>query len=129
MAVVGSAELAQGGDERRKFYLYCRQRGIWASLVAGRSLAAEPDYIATFCPARHVPADYPPTLLLHGDADNDVPVQQSIQMAQALQAAGVEYELRLLPGEDHAFDLDLDRESARQAFEAALGFLDDHLKK
>jgi acetyl esterase/lipase len=128
LAVVGSTELVQGGDERKKFYLNCRQQGVWASRVAGRSPVAEPDYFSPFCPVRLVQADYPPTMLLHGDRDNDVPVEQSIQMARALEAAGAECELRLLPGEDHAFDLDLNREPARQAFEAALDFLDGHLK-
>jgi dipeptidyl aminopeptidase/acylaminoacyl peptidase len=48
--------------------------------------------------------DYPPVMLLHSDANTDVPVQKCIDMAQACQRQGVEYVLRVLPGCGHGFD-------------------------
>jgi acetyl esterase/lipase len=37
---------------------------------------------------RNVSEKYPPTLLLHGDKDTDVPFEQSEQMAQELKRYG-----------------------------------------
>ncbi|HEX2073624.1 MAG TPA: S9 family peptidase [Geodermatophilus sp.] len=42
-----------------------------------------------------------PLLLAHGDRDTNVPVAESVQAHQALQALGAQSELLLLPGEGH----------------------------
>ena len=91
-AAVGAATISNGSghDDRWKFYLYCRQQGLWPYEVGGGDLAS----LSPYCPLQHVDADYPPTLLLHGDEDTDVPYEQSTLMAQALRAAEVEHELR-----------------------------------
>jgi acetyl esterase/lipase len=44
---------------------------------------------------------YPPTLIVHGDADQLVPLQQSQAMDQALAKAGVEHKLEVIPGGGH----------------------------
>jgi dipeptidyl aminopeptidase/acylaminoacyl peptidase len=44
-----------------------------------------------------------PVLLLHGDADTRVTIDQSQLMAEALQAAGRQVELFVLPGAGHGF--------------------------
>ena len=52
-------------------------------------------------PARLVTAESPSFLLIHGDADPIVPLQQSEEMRDALQAAGVPVELIVKPGGGH----------------------------
>jgi dipeptidyl aminopeptidase/acylaminoacyl peptidase len=44
-------------------------------------------------PIAHVSPDDPPTLILHGDADNLVPIQQAERFLEALGEQGVETEL------------------------------------
>lgn len=44
---------------------------------------------------------YPQTLIVHGDADKLVPLQQSQDMDQALAKAGVEHKLEVIPGGGH----------------------------
>ena len=44
---------------------------------------------------------YPATLIVHGDADKLVPLQQSQVMDQALAKAGVEHKLEVIPGGGH----------------------------
>ena len=56
-----------------------------------------------FCPERNLPPYYPPTLLLHGDADTDVPYAQSVAMAAALDSAGVKNELLTIPDGPHGY--------------------------
>lgn len=44
---------------------------------------------------------YPPTLIVHGDEDKIVPLQQAQAMDQALAKAGVERKLEIVPGGGH----------------------------
>jgi acetyl esterase/lipase len=52
-------------------------------------------------PITFVNAKYPPTLIVHGDADKVVPLQQARTMDQALTQAGVEHELAVVHGGGH----------------------------
>lgn len=52
-------------------------------------------------PITHVSADSPPFLLIHGEADQVVPVEQSLLFAEALTAAGVPVEVVRVPGAGH----------------------------
>lgn len=51
----------------------------------------------------HVRADNPPFLIVHGDVDPSVPLQQSRTLYEALKAAGVEATLHIVPGAGHGF--------------------------
>jgi acetyl esterase/lipase len=124
---VGEAEVsAAEGDDRGRFYLYCRQRGLWPREVAGHDPDEEPEAFDALCPVRNVTPDYPPTMLLHGDADTDVPYEQSVMMAEELARAGVEHELVTIPGGPHGFDA-TDAPAVADAFERVLDFLRRHL--
>jgi dipeptidyl aminopeptidase/acylaminoacyl peptidase len=91
-------------DNRRDFYLYCRQQGLWPLEVAGRDPRADPKWFDPYCPLRNVSAKHPATMLVHGQEDTDVPHQQSSLMAQELRRAGVENEFISLPGVGHSLD-------------------------
>ena len=43
----------------------------------------------------------PPTLIIHGDADSTVPIQQSQELFQKFKAAGVKTDLIIVPGGGH----------------------------
>jgi len=125
LAAVGAREIADPGPKspRGRFYLYCRQQGLWPKLVVGRDPGAEPQAFIRNCPERNVSRRYPPTILLHGDADTDVPCQKSLDMAAALQRHGVRHELRVLPGAGHGFDRAMKEPKISETFDAALKFL------
>jgi acetyl esterase/lipase len=55
-------------------------------------------------PQSHVSAKTPPTLLIHGDADDLVPYAQSTGYEAALKAVGVPTKLITVPGGKHAPD-------------------------
>jgi acetyl esterase/lipase len=113
---------AAGLHGREKFYLYCRQQGSWPREVGGKDPDEDAEFFRGFCPIRHVTKEYPPTLLLHGEADSDVPCEQSVAMAKALEVAGVEHELVTIPGGEHGFD-HAEGSSADLALERVLRFL------
>ena len=106
-----------------RYYLYCRQQGLWPKEVLGRDPDKQPCDFDPFCPVRNVTAGYPPTLLLHGDEDTDVPYEQSVLMADTLACAGVEHQLLTVPGGGHGFDGRMDEPVVSAAFETVLCFL------
>ena len=116
-----------GANERWRFYLYCRQHGLWPQEVLGADPAAAPERFGHFCPEQQVTGEYPPTLLLHGDQDTDVPHALSVSMAAALARAGVEHELIIIPGGGHGFD-GAGEEAAMAARRRALDFLGEHVR-
>lgn len=62
-----------------------------------------PDAIRICSPVSHVHAAAPPFLLMHGEEDALVPIEQSEIFATTLQTAGGEVELRRVAGADHVF--------------------------
>ncbi len=84
------------------------------------------DQAASISPILFASSDDPPTLLIHGDADMLVNVQNSEVMFEALQEKRVESGLIIIPGGDHGFRLTADRERAQQAM---IEWFDQHLRR
>lgn len=104
-SVVGQRPVAEAiAPDRGKYYLYCRQQGLWPNAVLDVDPHENPEAFFPYCPVRNVTADYPPTLLLHGTADTDVPYEQSVLMAAALKGVGVAHELVTISNGAHSFD-------------------------
>ena len=59
---------------------------------------------AAASPITHVSAGAPPVLLLHGDSDDVVPFEESVEMEKALRAANVAVKLVRIPGGEHGED-------------------------
>jgi len=123
--ICGTEEPAQA-EQRNRFYLYCRQHGLWPKEVGGRDPDSEPEFFYPFCPIRNVTPDYPPTLLLHGDEDTDVPYQQSVMMNESLEEFGVDHELVTIEGGEHGFDRGRGRD-VDKALERVIAFLQSRL--
>ena len=49
-------------------------------------------------------------LIIHGDEDSSVPLEESIDFHEALRAVGVDSTLRVLPGIGHGWDASLTRD-------------------
>jgi acetyl esterase/lipase len=72
-------------------------------------------------PINHVSAEDPPTLIIHGDADKIVPLQQSQIMVEKLTAAGVKAKLITRPGVGHGWaDMKADWKEIADWFEENL---------
>jgi acetyl esterase/lipase len=78
---------------------------------------------AKISPITHVSADDPPTLIVHGDADKLVPIQQAELIVAKLKKAGVRAELVTRKGRGHDFN-GIDKDVA-----AMTDWFDEHLKK
>lgn len=111
----------------RRFYLFCRQQGLWTTNVTGFDPRTEDQLLKPYCPARNVTKDYPPTILIHGTDDTDVPHDQSLQMDKELTQAGVAHQFISVPHAGH----DLpggDPKQVAAAYAAALQFVDRQIR-
>jgi acetyl esterase/lipase len=75
-------------------------------------------------PILFVSPDDPPTLLIHGDADQLVPILQSQLIFDALKKAGVTTDFITIPGGNHGFT---NPEHSRRATEAMVAWFEQHL--
>lgn len=75
-------------------------------------------------PISHVSSDSPPTLIIHGDQDDLVPLRQSEILHHALQSAGADVELLIVENGAHGFWGTNLRPSLEEIDEAVLKFFD-----
>ncbi len=90
----------------------------YASNYLGSSRAAAPEIWTQASPLTWIDGSEPPFLIIHGEADRSIPIEQSQTFAAALQAAGVQTELMLIPDATHAGII-----SSQVTLDAALSFL------
>lgn len=95
--------LSSGNSERGTFSTYLRQTGRWPHEVLGLDPEKNLRALDLYRPLRNVTAAYPPAMLWHGDQDENVPMQESIDMADELERKGVEHELVIVAGAGHGF--------------------------
>jgi acetyl esterase/lipase len=94
-------------------------------VVVGRSQSRHPDVYAAASPIARLHADAPPFLLIHGEQDAIIPVDEAREFHTALAAVSrntVQY--REIPRAGHAFDL-VDSGLARRCASEVSAFLAD----
>ena len=128
-AAVGSTAVSDPprGNQRGRFYLYCRQNGLWPKEVAGHDPHTDSKWFDRYCPVRNVTAKYPPTVLIHGTNDTDVPYSLSRDMDAKLSQAGVEHEFITVPGAGHGL-AGAKPEEVALAADRAVQFIKAHTK-
>lgn len=125
---VVSSTRPEAFDERFQAYLYSRQQGTWPQVVARRDPTTEAEWFAAYEPIRHLTPAFPPTLLLHGPPDFDVPFAQAERLRDSLAHHGVPNHLLTNENWGHGFDgAGFEDTSVRDAFAQVLAFLDAHL--
>jgi len=110
------------------FYNFCRQTGGWPKAVSGWDPRDQSEKFSPFMPVKNVTAHYPPTVLIHGTADTDVPFEQSQLMAQEFQRRGIAFQFHQLAKAEHGLaggDRGEIDEAQRKAFE----FVKSHLER
>ena len=77
-------------------------------------------------PITHVTTSMPPTLLLHGEADRMVPIQQSEVLEARLRANDCDVEFVRIPNADHVWQ-GIDQEQLDSIIDRSIAFLVQHL--
>jgi dipeptidyl aminopeptidase/acylaminoacyl peptidase len=90
-----------GMSDLRTFFAGTEPWMATASVTEYGDPVVDRDLLASLSPMTDLARLTSPVLLVHGDRDTNVPVAESVQAHQALQAMGAPSELLLLPGEGH----------------------------
>ncbi|MEX2169861.1 MAG: alpha/beta hydrolase [Pirellulales bacterium] len=109
------------------FYQYCRQTGTWPNAVSGWDPINGPERFYPFMPVKNVTPDYPPTVMIHGTADTDVPHEQSVLMAEQFKRHGVPYLLLSVSDGEHGLN-GAEPNEINAAYSKAFAFVDEHLR-
>lgn len=128
-ACIAPSPVANSADRARPigpYYQYCRQHGLWSEAIAGWDARSESDKFTPYMPVQNLSPDFPPTLLIHGTADTDVPFAQSEAMAAGLTREGVEHRFIRVFGAEHTLK-GSDEETVDAMDRAAADFLRHHL--
>ena len=99
------------------------ESAVFEKLLGGHSPESELSRLAS--PVAHVDENDPPILMLHGDADVDIPMQQSVQLENAYREQDNAVHLHLIAGAGHGGDVFFD--ATRN--DLVVGFLNEHLAR
>lgn len=58
-----------------------------------------------------------PVLILHGEADPTVPVEEAYQLQKLLQKKGIAYEIKIYPGAGHGFESEIWRDAGMKGLQ------------
>jgi acetyl esterase/lipase len=114
-------------EERFLFYVYARQNGVWIEEITGVNPLNNKEDLYPFCPNRNITKEFPPTLLLHGTKDTDVPYEQSVFVRAALIKQSVDVRLITIPNGEHVFDKNFKDPIVQHALNQVTDFLKTHL--
>jgi acetyl esterase/lipase len=121
---IGALSETYGGEAVPYFYwTYAWGVFLGGSLTDPATLAQATQ--AT--PLTYIDANDPPFLIMHGELDGMVPIEQSELLADALRAAGVDVTFIRLPHAGHGYG-GPDDPVLPEFLTPTLGFLDTHLK-
>jgi acetyl esterase/lipase len=124
MKQINNTEITSSpSKERGDVYMYSRQNGKWPLMVGGHDPVKEPQWFYPYCPLRNVHANYPPTLLIHGDKDTDVPFEQSVLMDQELTTKKIKHQFIKMNNYEHGFDRSHKDKNVQKVFADVLAFL------
>lgn len=123
---IADARLRKGNGGM--FYQFCRQQGLWPKAVSGWDPHNEPEKFYPYMALKNVTPEYPPTLMVHGEIDTDVPYEQSVLMADQFKLHNVPYKLVNVPGGEHGL-AGADKKLIDEAHQAAHEFIRQKLGK
>ena len=110
------------------FYQYCRQHGEWPKAVSGWDPNNDHEKFYPYMAVKNVTSQYPPTVMIHGTKDTDVPYEQSVMMAAELKKVAVPHKLISIQGGEHGL-AGGDPAAIKAAYQQAFAFVDKHLKR
>ena len=123
--IVSDSALRKGNGNL--IYMYYRQNGLWTKEVSGFSPDSLAREIVPYEPAKNVTREYPPTLLIHGTMDTDVPFEESSNMADQLKEHGVPYIFLPIQKGEHEF-VGGDPAEIRDAYHTMMEFMSKYLE-
>jgi len=128
-AQVAGPAIANAADRKGAggaFNDFIRRNAAWPRAVTGWDPLTEADRYEPYRPFLHVTANFPPTMMIHGEVDSDVPLAEPQRMAELFRQHGVQHRLIVLPNGEHGFR-GADPTAVRAAQRDAVAFVISHL--
>ena len=97
----------------------------WYLEMGGEDPYADPARFDRYAPVRHIKNWKTPTLIIHGELDYRCPINEGLNLFEALQYHGVESELVIFPDENHWI---LKPRNVIAWYEQVLGFLRKYMQ-
>src|SRR5438094_9722834 len=66
-----------------------------------------------------------PVLILHGEADKTVPVEEAYHLQKVLEKKGIAYEMQIYPGAGHGFSGEISRDAGLRTLSFLAKYLSD----
>jgi carboxymethylenebutenolidase len=66
-----------------------------------------------------------PVLILHGEDDPTVPVEEAYQLQKLLEKKGIAYEIKIYPGAGHGFEAETWRDAGLRSLQFLQKYLSD----
>lgn len=110
------------------FYQFCRQQGRWPYEVSGYDPGKDANKFTPFMPVVNVTNKYPPTLMIHGTADTDVPYEQSVMMETAFKKHNIVHRLITIENGEHGLGGG-DAKEIEAAYAAVVPFINQHMSR
>ena len=99
ISLYGASNLQSILSQSTEFGLRMRVPAL--QLLLGGTPDEKPELARLASPVAHLDKDDPPLLLIHGDADPQMPPEQSRELNTACKAVGISVQLLELPGSKH----------------------------
>jgi acetyl esterase/lipase len=99
VSLFGASNLQTILSQSTEFGLKMRVPAL--QLLLGGQPTEKPDLARLASPVAHIDKSDPPLLLIHGDADPQMPPEQSREFARAYEVAGLKVKFITLPGSKH----------------------------
>ncbi|MGE8206640.1 alpha/beta hydrolase [Heyndrickxia sp. NPDC080065] len=126
--LVSNNIISEGPIEKRyAIYMYARQQASWIEDISGLNARTSKEELTQFCPLYYQNNDFPPTLLLHGTNDEDVPYEQSVLMSEKINESGGSCKLITIQNGKHVFDEEWENPIVQDAFKEIITFLKENL--
>ncbi|KAK9723024.1 hypothetical protein K7432_002232 [Basidiobolus ranarum] len=94
---------------RYQLFAFANKNGCSLQMMTGINPNSEAEIpkFKDISPLNQIHANYPPTYLVHGDADTMVIPEHSLNMTKALEKAERKVRLEMVPKKNHVFDFDI----------------------
>src|SRR5256886_2459601 len=109
------------------FYNFCRQNGLWPKSVSDWDPRSQSAKFFPYMPVKNVTSEYPPTVLIHGTADTDVPFEQSELMAAEFKKQNIPFQFHRIANAEHGLSGG-DRAEIQKAERDAFAFVKQYLE-
>ena len=123
-AVANSKDRALNGST---YYQMTRRLGVWPLKVSGCDPVKERGRFVPYMAVENVSGDFPPTLLIHGTVDTDVPYEESRNMAREFEKHRVPHRLITIEGGEHGLAGGRPADIAA-AYAAVMPFIEKYMK-